>query len=200
MRSERWRTMCSPRWLRRGEHHVVEHGHPRRAPWSAGTCAPCRRARRGTPAPRPASRRRRTSTDRRPGWSNPVRRLNSVVLPAPFGPISAVIAPRCDLEVVDVDRGEAAERAADPVDRRGSGRASATPGSRRRRRRSVGTSPGIEQHLLALAEDALRSEDHQQHQQQADEHEPHRADVGVNVDPKPIQPASIASRRNPSVN
>ncbi len=28
------------------------------------------------------------------GLSNPVSRLNSVVLPAPFGPMSAVIAPR----------------------------------------------------------------------------------------------------------
>jgi len=29
------------------------------------------------------------------GWSNPVSRLNSVVLPAPLGPISPVMPPRC---------------------------------------------------------------------------------------------------------
>ena len=46
------------------------------------------------------------------GWSKPVSRLKNVVLPAPLGPISAVIDAALDLEVVDVDGGEAAERAA----------------------------------------------------------------------------------------
>ena len=42
-------------------------------------------------------------------------RLNSVVLPAPFGPMSAVIDPALHLEVVDVDRDEAAEGPAHAV-------------------------------------------------------------------------------------
>jgi hypothetical protein len=60
------------------------------------------------------------------GWSKPVSRLKNVVLPAPFGPISAVMAPRLQLDVVDVDRGEAAELSLDVVgdqDRVGLGRA-----------------------------------------------------------------------------
>ena len=35
--------------------------------------------------------------------------LNTVVLPAPFGPISAVISPRRRIEAQRVDRSEAAE-------------------------------------------------------------------------------------------
>ena len=49
------------------------------------------------------------------GLSNPVSRLKNVVLPAPFGPMRAVIDAARDLEVGDVDRGEAAEAAADRV-------------------------------------------------------------------------------------
>ena len=121
------------------------------------------------------------------GLSKPVSRLNSVVLPAPFGPISAVMASARDLDVVDVDGGQAAERAAhavgddDRVDLRDAGR-----GPRRRAGRSssarrsaepvgvVGVSLDKGQ-LLLVAEDALRPEDHQQHQRDADEDEAQRA-------------------------
>ena len=45
------------------------------------------------------------------GLSKPHSRLNSVVFPAPFGPMRAVMAFARDLEVIDVDGGEAAESA-----------------------------------------------------------------------------------------
>ncbi len=49
------------------------------------------------------------------GLSKPVSRLKNVVFPAPFGPISAVIASALDLEVVDGHGPDAAERAGDVV-------------------------------------------------------------------------------------
>ena len=45
------------------------------------------------------------------GASKPVIRLNSVVLPAPFGPMRPVIVAPLDLEVVHVDGLEATEQA-----------------------------------------------------------------------------------------
>ena len=50
------------------------------------------------------------------GLSKPVIRLKNVVLPAPFGPISAVISAALHLEVLHVDGGHAAELAHDVVD------------------------------------------------------------------------------------
>ena len=50
------------------------------------------------------------------GWSNPVSRLNSVVLPAPFGPIRPVMPPRWISRWSTDDRGEPAEGAGDAVD------------------------------------------------------------------------------------
>ena len=80
------------------EHHVVHHGHPAQRLGElegadhaglrdAGGARSCR-----------GWRRRRTSA--RPcraevGRSKPVIRLKNVVLPAPLGPISAVMMPRC---------------------------------------------------------------------------------------------------------
>jgi hypothetical protein len=56
------------------------------------------------------------------GLSKPVRRLKKVVLPAPFGPMSAVMTPALHLEVVDLDRRQAAEAPATPsATRMGSG-------------------------------------------------------------------------------
>ena len=98
--------------------------------------------------------------------SKPVSRLKNVVLPAPFGPISAVIAVALDLDVLDVDRDEATERDGSRRPPRGSDRAWRRQVSVARRQ-GLGSSADIE-HLLALVtEDALRPEDHQQGQRQA---------------------------------
>ena len=86
----------------------------RPAPWSAGTCAPC-------PCGRPRGSRRPPATSPlnvhvpRSGLSNPVSRLKNVVLPAPLGPIRRGDAAALDLQVVDVDRHEAAELPVDAV-------------------------------------------------------------------------------------
>ena len=50
------------------------------------------------------------------GASTPAIMLNSVVLPAPFGPMTAKIAPCGDPEAHIVDREQAAEALADAVD------------------------------------------------------------------------------------
>ena len=63
------------------------------APWSAGRCAPCPAGPPCAPA-RPCSDRPPNDQSPSSGWSKPVSRLKKVVLPAPLGPISAVIAPR----------------------------------------------------------------------------------------------------------
>ena len=62
--------------------------------------------------------RRRTSAPPlgRVGLSKPVIRLKNVVLPAPLGPIRAVMMPRCTSRWLDVDGGHAAEVADDVVD------------------------------------------------------------------------------------
>ena len=100
-----------------------------------------------------------------------------------------------DLDVLDVDGREAAERAHDAVgdhDRvglLGAGLvrdvARAPRGRPRRRRRSarrrarrcrwLAMSAGIEGQLPSVSEDPLWSEDHQQHQREAQEDEPHQA-------------------------
>ena len=50
------------------------------------------------------------------GANTPAIMLNSVVLPAPFGPITAKIAPCAHAEAHLVDREQAAEALADAVD------------------------------------------------------------------------------------
>src|SRR4029079_6183477 len=120
------------------------------------------------------------------GWSKPVSRLKNVVLPAPFGPISAVITPRwistwstsTAVRPPNVRRTPSATTIGSGLETPGS----ASSPARALRASSaeilvaaVGVSAGIERDLLPVAEDPLRSEDHQQHERQADEHE---ADVG----------------------
>ena len=69
-------------------------------------------------------------------------------MPAPFGPISAVIVPRRDIERRPVDR----EHAREPL-------------VTTERTSSSGVSPaGTKDQLLSLAEDPLRPEDHERHQ------------------------------------
>src|SRR4051812_16245172 len=98
-----------------------------------------------------------------PARSNPVNTLKNVVLPAPFGPMSAVI--RC----------------------RGISRCSTATASRPPKLRvmSLTTRIGLDSdsglvtdhHLATRPEEALRSEDDEQHDQQPDEDEAHRADL-----------------------
>ena len=117
------------------------------------------------------------------GLSKPVIRLKNVVLPAPLGPISAVMMPRC------TSRWSTWTAVMPPklrmmlsTSRIGSGLAE--PGLRRRRRPSGPRAPpgrpvrrtcrptvvcsDIEAQLPLVAEDSLWSEDHQQHQRDTD--------------------------------
>src|ERR671914_1929747 len=97
---------------------------------------------------RPASARRK-----------PVMTLNSVVLPAPLGPISDVIDAR---------------RTAKPAP----STAWMPPNHFRTSSSSrIGPSSVTEHHLPAVAEHALRPERHQQDQQHADQDEPQCGDL-----------------------
>ena len=85
--------------------------------------------------------------------------LTSVLLPEPFGPIRPSRSPARDLEVDAVERDEAAEALAEPVDveqRRAHARASGSGGARRRARRRDGGKP----------EDAVGRDDDEADQQQ----------------------------------
>src|SRR5882762_10342223 len=85
----------------------------------------------------------------RSGLMNPVARLNTVVLPAPFGPMSAVIEPRATSNVA-------------PSTAR-------SPPKDLTRSRTAKMVSATEHHLLALAENALRPERHDEDQNQADD-------------------------------
>src|SRR5215207_9157011 len=98
--------------------------------------------------------------------SNPVTPLKSVDLPAPFGPISAVSEPSATSNV-------ASSTAAIPPKR------FETRRTLSRGVRAVGTSATTERKLFLRAEQALGTEDDQQHQDEADDHEPERGDAGV---------------------
>ena len=92
----------------RAELHVLDHRQPgqRLGQLEGADHAPC-----GRPCGPAARRSDSPSNCHAPlsGLSKPVSRLNNVVLPAPLGPISAVIAPRWTCDVLDVDGDEAAE-------------------------------------------------------------------------------------------
>ena len=152
---------------RLGELERAHHAHAGRRVWA------------GTPA---RSLAVEASSVPASGWSKPVSRLKNVVLPAPFGPDQRGDRAPLDLEVVDVDGDEAAEAARARRRRRGSGRAWPRRARRRRRRGTrgepcSGSAPDIDRQLPLVAEDALRSEDHQQHQPDADEDLAHDADL-----------------------
>src|SRR6478752_1401074 len=128
------------------------------------------------------------------GRSKPVSRLKNVVFPAPLGPISAVITPRW------ISTWSTSTAVSPPKVRRmlsaltiGSGLGA--PGSCSTSRSAaraaemstpvafsgvavavlVGVSAGIESQLPPVAEDSLWSEDHQQHQGEPHDDEPHQA-------------------------
>ena len=92
----------------------------------------------------------------RSGRKKPATRLNSVVLPAPFGPISAVIEPRPTSRM--------RRRPPQPAE---------TLGDVSNLEHGVAS---LKDQLLLPAEDALRPERHQRDQDQPDEHE---AEVGA---------------------
>src|SRR5690349_25059666 len=86
------------------------------------------------------------------GRRNPLTRLNSVVLPAPFGPMSAVIEPRLTSK-------PALSTACRPPKR------FRTPSTTR-----IGLwGSGVEIELLLLAEQPLWTERHERHDQEADD-------------------------------
>src|SRR3954452_5039149 len=131
------------------------------------------------------------SNDQSPasGLSKPVIRLKKVVLPAPLGPIRAVIEPRwTSTRSTSTAVMPPKFRRTPSAARIGSGFCTPgwgeTPASAARATRAVSDmlgavtgSASIECHLLAVAEDALRPERHQQHEQQPHQHEHHRADL-----------------------
>src|SRR4029079_14252916 len=134
------------------------------------------------------------------GLSKPVMRLKNVVLPAPLGPISAVIDPRCTstrststaVMPPKLRRTPSAVRIGSGFWTPGSG---VTPASAARATRAVSDMPAavagsasIECHLLAVAEDALRAGRHQQHEQETHQHEHDRPDLG-RVDARRTSPA-----------
>src|SRR5215207_352629 len=123
------------------------------------------------------------------GLSNPVTRLKNVVLPAPLGPINAVIEPRCtstrstSTAVIPpkLRRTPTALRIGSGLCTPGSG---ATSESAWRAIRAVSESDGasdsasIEGQLPAVAEQTLRPERHQRDQHRTHEHEHHLTDLG----------------------
>ena len=100
----------SPRLALRAELHVLEHGEQaeRLRELERADLAHPRHLKAGTSESDVPSNAHVPAS----GLSKPVSRLNSVVLPAPFGPMSAVMAPRGISRCVDVDGGEAAEACA----------------------------------------------------------------------------------------
>src|SRR5215475_10795608 len=106
---------------------------------------------RATRSPRhPSIRRPAKRMVPRSGLRKPEARLKTVVLPAPFGPITAVIEPSATAK-------EAPSTAATPP------KALPTLSS------SSSTALLVEQQLAAAAEQALGPQRHEQHQQQSDQ-------------------------------
>src|SRR5215211_474835 len=115
--------------------------------------------------------------------SKPVSTLNRVVLPAPFGPMRAMIRPsgtsRCSTSVA---RRPPNERRTCSATRIGSvtpaGPVSAVMLVSRASPSTSVTSGLLDQRLGAAAEQPLRPEDHQQHEHEPDEREPDRPSFG----------------------
>src|SRR5215204_13785 len=158
------------------------------------------------------------------GRSKPVIRLKKVVLPAPFGPMSAVIEPRWTstwptstavrppkrrrtLSVTRIGSGLAAPgswgtslRAWTASSRRTladpmSGRTGISPGSALVTGMSE-NSAGIECYLLTVAEDPLRPVDQEQKQSDTHQHEPDGADVVAVHQPVRDGPRPDAARQD----
>ena len=116
--------------------------------------------------------------------SNPVMRLKNVVLPAPLGPISAVIDPRWTSRWSTLTAVRPPKLRVTPSTMRiGSGLAdpgvAATSSKTPATGFGITSSAVIERHLLSRSEDALWSVARQQEQPQAHQDEAHLADVEV---------------------
>ncbi len=136
-----------------GEHHVLEHASFGSGRAASGRRAPARPGDRIAARACDAAPAKRTAP--RSGRMNPETRLKTVVLPAPFGPISAVIEPSATPKLSVVDGRDAAEGLAELLEPRG---ASPPYFSRRSWRRSPRMPCGRKRH--------------EQHEQQADQEEP----------------------------
>ena len=137
----------SARAQQRADHDVLHHRQRRRTAARAGRCAPMPRAADLVGrAARRCARRRSAIVAARPARSTPAIMLNSVVLPAPFGPISAKISPSRHVEA-DVcrpraGRGSAWTRRRPRAARSCARRSSAEPArAATARRRRAATSP-----------------------------------------------------------
>ena len=126
------------------------------------------------------------SKDQRPesDLSKPVSTLKKVVFPAPFGPISAVIASRWTSKMVDPDGGQAAEAPGDAVGH-DDGVGLGHPDLLGHRLERVDGDPGgprvrcgrarLQDQLSAVAQEALRPEHQQQDEAQPTSIEAHLA-------------------------
>src|SRR5438270_9521709 len=135
----------------------------------------------GTPASSRSSRRQRPWS----GLSKPVSRLNSVVLPAPFGPIKAVTAPRWNSRCsTSTATSPPNVRRTASTTRIGSG--FREPGSRATPSLHDGASVSAvtDRHLALVAEDSLRTEDHEQDQRRPDEDEADHPDLRAVDEPR----------------
>src|SRR4029077_2548463 len=103
-----------------------------------------------------------------------------VVLPAPFGPMSEVIAPRCTSSRLTWTACSPPKVLVTPsATRMGSGLATpgsaGTPGSRA----AQGPASAVtKHHLPPVSQDPLRPVDHQEHEPGTDQREPDRAHLG----------------------
>src|ERR687888_1614858 len=109
----------------------------------------------------------------------PVIRWNSVVLPAPLGPISAVTEPRRTSSVAPCTARIPPNRLSTPLTTRMRSTSSpsafaAAAGASAAPARATSLT---QHHLLALAEDALRAERHEQDEREAHDDEPQGRDL-----------------------
>ena len=152
------------RW--RADHDVLERRHPGEEPdvlEGAGDAAarpPGAAAARGAP-------RRRSRTSPASGAATPETRLKSVVLPAPLGPMTALMRARPDVEADVLDGLDAAEALGDAAHLEQ--RVTAPPRSAPRRARAARPGPG----RALEPQDPVGREEH--------DHEQDRAEDGVVV-------------------
>src|SRR5262245_61810726 len=128
--------------------------------------------------------------------SKPVSWLKNVVLPAPLGPMRAVIEPRWTSRWATSTAVRPPNRRMTPsATRIGSGLGTpGSPGSPSKAASAAAffdvVSACIERDLPLVTEDTLRPEDEKQHEAQPHEHEPHRADLVHRHDRRGDDPGS----------
>src|SRR5918996_1356222 len=111
------------------------------------------------------------------GLSKPLIRLKKVVFPAPFGPMSAVIAPRCTSRC-STSTAFSPPNAREMLSHTRIASGLATPGSCSiPANGSLTVVSAFKRQLPSVTEDALWTIDHQQHEPQAHEHETDLTDL-----------------------